>query len=195
MYLYKIKNLEMKETYALHCNNITLVDDVAIRHTEENDIPMVIEIFAKARKFMSETGNPHQWAESYPSEELLKKDIASGDSYVCMRNERIVATFVLRGGIDPTYNVIYGGAWLNEEPYATIHRIASNGEAKGILHIAMRFALTSYNNIRIDTHRDNTVMQKAIAKEGFKYCGIIHCWNGEERLAFQFTKNGVGQVR
>ena len=185
----------MKETYALHCNNITLVDDVAIRHTEENDIPMVIEIFAKARKFMSETGNPHQWAESYPSEELLKKDIASGDSYVCMRNERIVATFVLRGGTDPTYNVIYGGAWQNEEPYATIHRIASNGEAKGILHIAMRFAQTSYNNIRIDTHRDNTVMQKAIAKEGFKYCGIIHCWNGEERLAFQFTKNGVGQVR
>ena len=25
------------------------------------------------------------------------------------------------------------------------------------------------------------------AKAGFEYCGIIHCWNGDERLAFQLT--------
>lgn len=31
-------------------------------------------------------------------------------------------------------------------------------------------------------------MQNAIAKEGFIYCGLIHCWNGDERLAYQFTK-------
>lgn len=27
-----------------------------------------------------------------------------------------------------------------------------------------------------------------IEKEGYKYCGIIHCWSGDERVAFQFTK-------
>ena len=49
----------------------------------------------------------------------------------------------------------------------------------------MEFAMNRYNSIRIDTHRDNTVMQRAIVKAGFTYCGIIHCWNGSERLAYQ----------
>lgn len=37
------------------------------------------------------------------------------------------------------------------------------------------------------TH-SNHVMQRAILKEGFRYCGIIYCWSGEERLAYQYTK-------
>lgn len=90
--------------------------------------------------------------------------------------------------MDPTYDVIYEGRWLNDAPYATIHRIASDGTRKGILHLAMQFALLDYNNIRIDTHRDNQVMRNAITKEGFAYCGIIHCWNGDERVAYQFRK-------
>ena len=102
--------------------------------------------------------------------------------------QTVIATFVLRGGVDPTYDVIYEGRWLNDAPYATIHRIASDGTRKGILHLAMQFALLDYRNIRIDTHRDNQVMRNAIAKEGFVYCGIIHCWNGDERVAYQFRK-------
>ena len=47
-----------------------------------------------------------------------------------------------------------------------------------------------YGNIRIDTHRDNLVMQHLLADEGFSYCGVIHCWSGDERLAFQLTKKG-----
>ncbi len=144
------------------------------------------EIFAIARKFMAETGNPHQWADTYPSHEQLMKDIISGDSYVCLADGKIVATFVLRGGNDPTYDLIYDGAWKDDNPYATIHRIASCGEVRGIFNTAMEFALQRYDTIRIDTHRDNQVMQHAIMKAGFEYCGIIHCWNGDERLAFQY---------
>ncbi len=159
-----------------------------IRQSTIEDIPRLQEIFAIARKFMKETDNPDQWGEDYPSEELLKEDIASGDSFVCIQEGRIVGTFVLRGGNDPTYDVIYDGAWLNDLPYATIHRIASSGEVKGIMHQTMDFALKHYNTIRIDTHRDNKVMQNAILKEGFAYCGIIYCWNGSERLAYQHTE-------
>ena len=169
--------------------SITLADNTIIRQSSLEDIPQLQEIFENARKFMAEIGNPNQWAATYPSEELLKKDIENRNSYVILQGNRIVATFVLRGGIDPTYNIIYDGQWLNEDPYATIHRVASSGEVKGILHLSMQFALQHYHNIRIDTHRDNKVMQNAIAKEGFKHCGIIHCWNGDERLAYQFTKN------
>ena len=161
---------------------------LSIRKSAPEDIPEMLEIFAAARRFMAGTGNPDQWSEDYPGKELLKSDIASGDSHVILSEGRIVATFVLRPGNDPTYDIIHYGNWPNDLPYATIHRIASRGERKGMLHAAMQYALERYSAIRIDTHRDNTVMRNAIAKEGFTYCGIIHCWNGTERLAYQFTK-------
>ena len=170
-------------------DSIVLADGVSIRHTQMEDIPQLQALFSHARSFMLETGNPSQWTAAYPSEELLRKDIGSRDSYVVEdEKQTVIATFVLRGGVDPTYDVIYEGRWLNDAPYATIHRIASDGTRKGILHLAMQFAQLDYNNIRIDTHRDNQVMRNAIAKEGFVYCGIIHCWNGDERVAYQFRK-------
>ena len=170
-------------------DSIVLADGVSIRHTRVEDIPRLQALFSHARSFMLETGNPSQWTAAYPSEELLRKDIGSRDSYVVEdEKQTVIATFVLRGGVDPTYDVIYEGRWLNDAPYATIHRIASDGTRKGILHLAMQFALLDYRNIRIDTHRDNQVMRNAIAKEGFVYCGIIHCWNGDERVAYQFQK-------
>lgn len=159
---------------------------MTIRKATVVDIPRMMEIFAIARRFMAETGNPNQWAESYPSVEQLTADIESGDSFVCLAEGRIVATFVLRGGNDPTYDKIYDGAWKNDRPYATIHRIASSGEVRGIFRMAMDFALRNYSTIRIDTHRDNRVMRSALEGFGFEYCGIIHCWNGDERLAFQY---------
>ena len=157
---------------------------------------------------MKETGNPDQWNADYPSRELIEKDIESGDSYVVTLDNstdkktkldfrpesqrgygKIEATFVLRKGPDPTYDIIYNGKWQNEKPYAAIHRIASSGTLKGIFHLAMLFAMHRYDNIRIDTHRNNMPMRKAIIKEGFKYCGIIHCWSGDERLAYHYTSS------
>lgn len=164
-------------------------NNTTIRQATTADIPQLKEIFALAHTFMADTGNPTQWAANYPSDELLKGDIASGDCYVILSDGDIAATFVLREGPDPTYTSIYNGAWLNNEPYAVIHRIASNGKTRGMMHTAMQFARQRYRNIRIDTHRDNTIMQKAILKEGFIYCGIIHCWNGSERLAYQYAEH------
>ncbi len=118
----------------------------------------------------------------YLSAKLVKMD---GDVWSIL----LVATFLLRGRDDPTYARIENGAWLNSEPYATIHRIAGNGKVHGVLHAAIEFALQQYDNIRIDTHRDNRVMQRAVRKEGFRYCGIIYCWSGDERLAYQYAKS------
>lgn len=164
-------------------------ENLEIRKTRKEDIPQLKQIFATARQFMASNRNPDQWAPSYPSDEQLLNDINNGDSFVVISYSRqIVATFVLHAGIDPTYNIIYKGQWLNDAPYATIHRIASNGQVKGIFRLALQFALNRYDNIRIDTHHDNTVMRNAIMHNGFRYCGIIHCWNGDERLAYQYVK-------
>ena len=108
---------------------------MTIRPAILSDIPQMQEIFAVARQFMVATGNPNQWVDGYPSDDFLRADIESGDSYVCFEDGEMVATFLLRGGDDPTYARIEEGAWLNSEPYATIHRIAGNGKVHGVLPI------------------------------------------------------------
>ena len=50
----------------------------------ETHIPEILEIYAKARKFMKENGNPTQWEEGYPSREIVEKDIAADHCYDCM---------------------------------------------------------------------------------------------------------------
>ena len=49
----------------------------------------------------------------------------------------------------------------------------------------MEFCFSHDTNIRIDTHRDNKIMQHNILKHGFTYCGIIYLLSGDERLAYQ----------
>ena len=97
----------------------------------ETHIPEILEIYVKARKFMKENGNPTQWEEGYPSREIVEKDIAADHCYVCIENENVVGVFVFLIGEDPTYRVIYQGAWRSEKEYGTIHRIASDGTTKG----------------------------------------------------------------
>lgn len=46
-----------------------------IRLATEEDIPRMQEIFRHARQFMADKGNPNQWTEGYPAEELIREDI------------------------------------------------------------------------------------------------------------------------
>ena len=107
-----------------------LSHDLIIRKTATADVPRLLEVFALAREFMRRSGNPDQWHDDYPDEALLLDDVRRGDSYVFESGGRIVGTFVLREGADPTYAKIYSGRWLNPKPYATLHRIAGTGEAR-----------------------------------------------------------------
>ena len=49
------------------------------------------EIFADARAFMRENGNPDQWGDRFPTQEMLDKDLALHRSYVCEDNGKIAA--------------------------------------------------------------------------------------------------------
>ena len=68
-----------------------------------------------------------------------------------------------------------------------MHRIAASGVVRGAGSFCVNWAFSRCGNLRIDTHRDNLVMQNMLKKNGFTYCGIIHLENGDERLAFQKT--------
>ncbi len=156
-----------------------------IRKTTEADLERVMEIYAVARDFMAKTGNPNQWKTHKPQRALVENDIEKGQSYICLDGGNIVGVLAFIPGEDPTYKVIYDGKWLSDEPYVVVHRIASSGEVKGTGTFMMKWAEGQFPHIRIDTHRDNKVMQNMLKKLGYTYCGIIHLEDGDERLAFE----------
>jgi hypothetical protein len=98
--------------------------------------------------------------------------------------ESIAAYFALLPSPEPTYFTI-DGAWLTDEPYGVIHRMASYPDVHGIFAAIMDFAAERYAHLRIDTHRDNRIMQHLIEKYGFTYCGIIYLADGSPRLAYE----------
>ena len=81
-----------------------------IRHAAESDLPRILEIYDIARQFMRQTGNMTQWVNGYPSEPLLRQDIANGDLYVMEDEGGVYCVFALVMGDDPTYAEIEG-AW------------------------------------------------------------------------------------
>jgi hypothetical protein len=158
---------------------------MTIRPTTYADIEALMAIFDYARAQMATDGNPLQWGDGYPSREQLESDIQRGVSYVIEHNGQPCATFVFIIGKDPTYAYIEDGNWLDDTlPYGTIHRIASNGEQRGIIPFVLHWCSAQCGNIRIDTHHDNKVMQRAVLKYGFRRSGIIYLENGDPRIAY-----------
>lgn len=157
-----------------------------IRKATISDINDIMGIIDEARETMRANGNTTQWPVGYPSVETIKNDVATGTGYVMTEGNAAVAYFAFKPSPDPTYLKIYGGEWTDvTSPYYVIHRIACRQSTHGVFSKVMDYCFSRTNNIRIDTHRDNTIMQHLLKKHGFAYCGIIHLLNGEERLAYQ----------
>ena len=153
-----------------------------IRKSTLADLPTILNLRDQAREIMRSYGNTFQWPDGYPRDDMFKKDIELGGSHVMLDEQgRVVGTFALLPSPEVTYNKIYDGQWLDEEPYHVIHRIASTPSSHGILD-----ALESQvSNIRIDTHEANIIMRKGLERHGYQYCGIIYLLDGNARMAFQ----------
>ncbi|MCC3167134.1 GNAT family N-acetyltransferase [Streptococcus sanguinis] len=157
-----------------------------IRLSQTEDIPAIMAIYDVARQFMKDQGNPTQWDGGYPSASLIEDDIATGHSFVVEEEGRPVGTFAFIIGEDPTYQVIEKGTWHFAEPYGTIHRIASNGQVRGLSRQVFDFCRQQIPYLRIDTHADNQAMQAAVLNYGFRECGIIYVADGSPRQAYDY---------
>ena len=159
---------------------------MTIRTATEADLPAIMKVLEAGRSIMLASGNLHQWPEGYPTQEMVRGDIGPGYGKVMEEDGHIVAYFACIPSPDPTYAVIEGGQWLDDEkPYYVIHRIASYPEAHGVFQTLMDYLEGITDNVRIDTHKDNKIMQGLLAKYGFTYCGIIYIASGAPRLAYQ----------
>ena len=157
---------------------------MTIRNTTIKDLHTVMKIYKIARNTMIKNNNHSQWGKKFPKRSWVKKDIKENNSYVIINDNKIVGVFSLILGIDPTY-INIEGKWINDKPYATIHKLASDNSTKGILKTALDFSFRKINNIRIDTYKENKIMIHLLEKNQFTYCGIIYVRNHSPRLAFQ----------
>ena len=157
-----------------------------IRKAQIADIPAIMDVLEDARGIMRASGNPSQWAGTYPGEDVIRTDLACGAGHVLETAAGIVGYFAFLPSPEPTYARIYEGAWLDDvRPYHVLHRIAGRPGVHGLLAAMLDFAFAADPNIRIDTHRDNRIMQHLLQKHGFSYCGVIYLASGDPRLAYQ----------
>lgn len=154
-----------------------------VRNAQWEDLPRIEEIYAYARDFMARTGNPNQWGKTNPPGAQLKMDIENRLLFVVTEETAIHGVFYFYIGTDPTYLQIEGGTWRSDTPYGTIHRIAGDGSG-GILSTAVAYCEKQIPHLRIDTHHDNHVMQRAVEKLGFVRRGIIYIADGSPRIAY-----------
>ncbi len=163
-----------------------------IRHAKAEDLDRIMEIYAHARIFMAEHGNPKQWgATNWPPKELIWEDIHRGHAYVCTVKEQVCCVFYYDYGvkIEPTYDTIEEGYWDDVDEYGVVHRIASDNSIKGIGRYCIQWALAQCGYLRIDTHCDNVVMQNLLQSMGFQKKGIIYvAQDNDPRIAYSKRK-------
>lgn len=178
--------------------------EIKIRKAVESDLPAIMEVIAQAQEALRERG-VDQWQDGYPDEEAILDDIRQECCYVAaeagepLRDGgegpgcRILGMAAILLDGEPDYDVIVEGEWLGDGPYITVHRVAVGSRAvrKGIasrlLEEAERIAgEKGLAAVRMDTHRDNKVMQMCMERNGLKKCGVIRLGrDGAERLAYE----------
>lgn len=152
-----------------------------IRKASEQDLDQIMQIYEKAKAFMHANGNKEQWGDDYPSRELIEQDL--DDMYLCMADGQIACVFYYAEEEDEDYREI-NGKWINEEPYAVVHRVASTGIVKGAAVYCLNWAYSQVPNIRMDTYKDNIPMQKLLEKCGFQYCGSFERLGTDKWMAY-----------
>ncbi len=165
-----------------------------IRLANEKDIDAIMAIVKDAKASMKEN-HIDQWQGDYPQKEIFLEDISNGNCYVVEEDSIIgvMCMFLRESELDneDNYDYIEEGDWLNHDSYVVVHRSAILSKYKGkgymqqMFEYAKEYALKhGINNLRVDTHKDNLPMRKAIKKYGFVECGVVYMYDQTKRLAF-----------
>ncbi|ETA82630.1 GNAT family N-acetyltransferase [Youngiibacter fragilis] len=162
-----------------------------LRKSEIRDLPEILAIIGDAKGFLKSQGLD-QWQSTYPSEEDIMKDIECGYSHVLEDDGRIMCTGAILETSEKFYEVIYGGSWITDGRYMTIHRLATRSDSRGkgtasrfMEETALLCREKGLPSIRIDTHSGNLPMQRMLEKNGFIRCGTIIFGDEGERIAFE----------
>jgi len=164
-----------------------------LRPSKKTDLVDIMVFIKDAQNFLA-TLNINQWQDNYPNNEIIEGDINNRESFVITTDKgKTIATSMFTINGESTYNFIKGN-WItkNNTKYGVIHRIAvsNNTRGKGVAKFIFnefetRLKKIKFTSLRIDTHKDNLIMQQLLQNLGYVYCGVIYLKNGNERLAYE----------
>lgn len=158
-----------------------------VRRASISELDSIMDIYAKAREFMRENGNPRQWA-NHPSRELIQGYVEDGYLYVVEKEDGVLGVFAFLPGPDEAY-VRIDGAWLDDAPYWVIHAVASTFRSHGLFSIICDWVFQRVKNVRIDTSPDNKPMLRGFEKQGFTRCGIVHVAEDPELTLIAYQRH------
>jgi len=131
-----------------------------------------------------------QWQNGYPNEQTVLNDIQNGFGYVVEENGLIIAYAAIIFDIEPAY-VDIKGAWLSNQKYAVVHRVATAAALKGkgiatqLFLLIEKLAISKQTySIKVDTNFDNVPMLKILDNLNYTYCGEIF-FSGSSRMAYE----------
>ncbi len=165
-----------------------------LKPTQRQDLNAVMQILSGAKAFLRAQGID-QWQTGYPYESDIIEDIQKSRGYCIMVDDEIAGYLCLDFGGEPTYDNIQG-AWRSALPYGVIHRCTiaqpyrGKGLAKTMFHLCAEECLArGVHSLRVDTHRDNKIMQHTLPKCGFVCCGTVVWEDGDTKLAYEWLLN------
>lgn len=157
----------------------------------KEDLPKIMEIIGQAKEFFKTKGI-NQWQDNYPNEEVITDDINKGESYILVKDDKIIGTVAVSFEKEIAYEKIYEGKWLSNNDYCVIHRIAVHNDYKGLgishnmIKCIERLCIENgINSIKIDTDENNNIMKGMLKKNSFEYCGLIYYENNNKKIAFE----------
>lgn len=163
------------------------------RKAASSDITSIWKILEQAIVRRKEDGS-NQWQDGYPNVDVVQKDVADGAGFVLIEGETIAGYCAVIINDEPAYENIQG-AWLTNDDFIVIHRIAiaekfvGKGLAKKIMTSVEEYAMDNrIYSIKVDTNFDNIAMIKTFDKQGYVYCGEVYFRNSP-RKAYEKVLN------
>ena len=155
------------------------------------DYPAAWAAILYAKKTMLENGR-HQWTEDYPSPEIIRGDIESGNAYVLTVCGEVAAYGVVVLNGEPEYANLHDGTWLTYGDYYVVHRMAVAEKFRGkgmakqfMLGVEYLCDLVCIPSIKVDTNHDNVEMLRMLPEMGYVRCGRIEYKVSGTRIAFE----------
>ena len=156
------------------------------RGAVRGDLPQILQIYAHAREAMAASGNPTQWGDNFPPQELLEEDIDSNRLFVYVLNGQLLGVFAFILGGGPHLSGDRGRCMaercpaLWHHPSAGLLRQEQGGGFSG--HRVVSGALPEPAGGHPCRQPDHAA---SAGKNGFTRCGIIHVADGTPRIAYQ----------
>ncbi|MBP1580950.1 MAG: GNAT family N-acetyltransferase [Oscillospiraceae bacterium] len=163
---------------------------LSLRLAQPSERDQAMKMIRDGKAFMLQQ-KLEQWSEDYPSYLDIDQDMEQEKAYFLCVEDCPAAYLCIDFDGEAAYSTIEG-RWLTESKrYMVIHRLAIDASYRGQGLGSAVFALAedlcrekAIGSIRVDTHKENQVMQHLIRKAGFAFCGLVY-YEGSPRDAFE----------